>query len=71
VKIWHWLTHGEGDPLIDSLIVPPVQKYAGTDESLALKAKRRREAAEVIRRRAEAVASGSPVTPVWTMARRQ
>ena len=62
---WH-----KGDALIDTLIVAPVQKYAGADEGLAQKTRRRREAAEVIRQRASAVETGAAVSKVLTMAKR-
>jgi len=58
------------DPLIDTLIVPPRIRYEGADEQLAAKTLRRREAAEAIRRRADAVASGAAVYKVLTMAKR-
>ena len=41
------------DPLIDTLIKPPVAKYAGADEALAQQTQARRDAA-VRRRRVEA-----------------
>jgi hypothetical protein len=65
-----WWRECRTDPLIDTLIVPPVQKYAGVDEALAQRAKRRRDAADAIRRRAEAVASGSSVNTVIPMVKR-
>ena len=37
------------DRLIDTLIVPPVVKYTGTDEALAARTKVRREQAEKVR----------------------
>jgi hypothetical protein len=40
---WH-----KGDALIDTLIVPPVVRFAKADEALPLKMKTRRDAAERI-----------------------
>ncbi len=60
---WH-----KGDALIDTLIVPPVPKYAGADEALARKAQQRRDAAASIRQRASAVEAGATVPKVLTMA---
>ena len=37
------------DRLIDTLIVPPVVKYTGTDEALAARTRVRREQAEQVR----------------------
>ena len=37
------------DRLIDTLIVPPVVKYTGTDEALAARTRVRREQAEKVR----------------------
>lgn len=37
------------DRLIDTLIVPPVVKFTGTDEALAARTKVRREQAEKVR----------------------
>lgn len=62
---WH-----KGDALIDTLIVAPVQKYAGVDETLAARTRKRREAAETIRRRADAVETGAAVSKVLMMAKR-
>ena len=65
-----WWREFGADPLIDTLIVPPVQKYAGADEALAQRARRRRDAAATLRRRAEAVVSGSSVNTVLPMVKR-
>jgi hypothetical protein len=62
---WH-----KGDALIDTLIVPPTYRYHGADESLPVKMKTRRDAAERIRQRASAVETGAAVSKVLTMARR-
>jgi hypothetical protein len=62
---WH-----KGDALIDTLIVPPVYRYAGADEALARKAQQRRDAAESIRRRADALETGAAPAKVLRMARR-
>jgi hypothetical protein len=63
---WH-----KGDALIDTLIVPPVLRYAGADEALAQKTKQRRETAASIRQRASAVEAGATVPKVLTMAKRR
>lgn len=60
---WH-----KGDALIDTLIVPPVLKYAGADEMLAQKTRQRRSAAESIRQRAAAVETGAAVAKVLALA---
>jgi hypothetical protein len=62
---WH-----KGDALIDTLIVPPTYRFEKADESLPVKMKTRREAAERIRQRASAVETGAAVSRVLTMARR-
>jgi hypothetical protein len=62
---WH-----KGDALIDTLIVPPRVRYDRADESLPVKMKTRRDAAERIRQRASAVETGAAVSKVLTMARR-
>jgi hypothetical protein len=62
---WH-----TGDALIDTLIVPPIVRFEKADESLPVKMKTRREAAERIRQRASAVETGAAVSRVLTMARR-
>jgi hypothetical protein len=62
---WH-----KGDALIDTLIVPPVVRFAKADEALPLKMKTRRDAAERIRQRASAVETGAAVSKVLTMAKR-
>jgi hypothetical protein len=56
--------------LIDTLIVPPIVRFEKADESLPVKMKTRREAAERIRQRASAVETGAAVSRVLTMARR-
>jgi len=60
---WH-----KGDALIDTLIVPPVYRFAGADEALARKTQQRRDAAATIRQRASAVETGASVPKVLTMA---
>jgi hypothetical protein len=60
---WH-----TGDALIDTLIVPPVVRFEKADESLPVKMKTRRDAAERIRQRASAVETGAAVAKVLTMA---
>jgi hypothetical protein len=62
---WH-----KGDALIDTLIGRPVVRFATADESLPVKMKTRRDAAERIRQRASAVETGAAVSKVLTMARR-
>jgi hypothetical protein len=62
---WH-----KGDALIDTLIVPPRVRYDRADETLPVKMKTRREAAERIRQRASAVETGAAVSKVLTMAKR-
>jgi len=62
---WH-----KGDALIDTLIVPPVRKFDGVDEALAVRTRKRREAAETIRRRADAVETGAAVSKVLAMVKR-
>jgi hypothetical protein len=58
------------DPVIDTLIKPPVRKFAGADEALAHKTAQRRAAADSIRRRAEAVETGAAVSKVLAMVKR-
>jgi hypothetical protein len=62
---WH-----TGDALIDTLIVPPRVRWDRADETLPVKMKTRRDAAERIRQRASAVETGAAVSKVLTMARR-
>ncbi len=62
---WH-----AGDALIDTLIVPPTYRFEKADETLPVKMKTRRDAAERIRQRASAVETGAAVSKVLTMARR-
>jgi hypothetical protein len=62
---WH-----TGDALIDTLIVPPTYRFEKADETLPVKMKTRRDAAERIRQRASAVETGAAVSKVLTMARR-
>jgi len=69
-RVRRWLAPDVGDPVIDTLIVPPVLKYAGADEALRHRTQQRRAAAEAIRRRADAVESGVAVSKVLTMAKR-
>jgi len=69
-RVRRWLAPDVGDPLIDTLIKPPVPKYAGADEALRTRTQRRRAAAESIRRRADAVETGAAVSKVLTMAKR-
>jgi hypothetical protein len=64
-----WLWQRRTDALIDTLIVPPVRKYAGADEALAHKTAQRRAAADSIRRRAGAVETGAAVSKVLAMVR--
>jgi hypothetical protein len=66
---WPW-RRPEGDAVIDTLIKPPVLRYAGADEGLAAKTMRRRAAADAMRRRADAVATGAAVSKVLAMTKR-
>ena len=66
---WLW-RQPNGDALIDTLIVPPTYRFQKADESLPLKMKTRRDAAERIRQRASAVETGAAVSKVLLMARR-
>lgn len=67
---WRAWWYGRPDDVIDRLIRPPVVKYTGTDEGLAVKAAQRRTAADSIRRRAVAAAAGESVRKLLTMAKR-
>jgi hypothetical protein len=60
---WH-----KGDALIDTLIVPPVYRFAGADEALARQAQQRRDAAASMRHRAAAVETGAPTATVLRLA---
>ena len=46
---------------VDALIVPPVPRFEGHDDSLRLQSERRRAAVEDKKRQAAQIASGQPV----------
>jgi hypothetical protein len=69
-RVRRWLAPDVSDPVIDTLIKPPVPKYAGADEALSARTAARRAAAASLRQRAVAVESGVRVGQVLKMTRR-
>jgi hypothetical protein len=68
---WYWLRRPRPDPLIDELIVPPVYRYIGADESLPAKHRLRRDVADKMRHRAAVVEAGATVQRVLTLTKRR
>lgn len=69
--VWLWRRSAEPlDATINTLIVPPLQKFSGADEALQAKSAARREIAESIRKRSALVASGSRAGDVLKIVRK-
>lgn len=67
--VWLFRRANEPDRTIDTLIVPPVQKYRDHDDQLRLNAEARRAIANDRRRQASSIESGKPVESKIRMVR--
>jgi len=66
-RLWIWLFGSQGH---EPTIKPPTYRFTGHNEGLAVRTRKRREAADAIRARANRVDSGARVGDVLRMVKK-